>query len=610
MNWEPSPKARLPARRILSLSLPYLPTDRLHRRMLGKTWRSTGRREGQILGVSVRSPLPGGERALSLYEAKPSLGEKGEGARTSARRTSPPHPDRPAGAARSDLSPPGRGVPPLAVVAKIKSALRIAALNESAEHLGLTRGMALADARAMIPMLGVADDDPAADAALLEEIANWAERYTPLVALDGGDGLFLDITGAAHLFGGEEALVADLVARLTAQGFLARAAIADTAGAASAAARFTDIAVVAAGGASALLTPLPLTALRIDRDTVFAMERVGLKTIGQIVGAPRAPLTARFTLRLLQRLDQAFGIDEEAISPRRPPPFFITERRFAEPISREEDIAATLSSLAATLAQSLEIKGEGARQLEFSLFRVDGVVTRIVVGAGRPIRAPKLILDLFREKFAALASEEIDAGFGFDMARLTVTASAPSDPAQIDLACEVNAEADLDGLIDRIGARLGPESVGTIAPRESHIPERSQAIVAGRGEEQAQRATGKQTRGEERASAPKPSGSTRGDGEVNNSSPLRLFARPEPVEAIAEVPDGPPVTFRWRRAFYRVARAEGPERIASEWWREDALTRDYFRVEDSAGHRFWLFREGLYGRELTAPRWYLHGVFA
>ena len=524
---------------------------------------------------------------MSLDEAKPSLGEKGEGAEMPARRTPPPHPDRPAGAARSDLSPSGRGVPPLAIVAKIKSALRIVALDESAEKLGLTRGMALADARAMIPALGVADDDPAADRALLEEIANWAERYTPLVALDGGNGLFLDITGAAHLFGGEEALVADLVARLTAQGFFARAAIADTPGAASAAARFTDVAVVAAGGAPALLTPLPLAALRLDRDTVFAMERVGLKTIGQIVGAPRAPLATRFPLRLLQRLDQAFGIDEEAISPRRPPPFFIAERRFAEPISREEDIAATLSSLAATLAQSLEIKGEGARQLEFSLFRVDGHVARVAVGAGRPVRAPKLILDLFREKFAALGSDEIDASFGFDMARLSVTVSAPSDPEQIDLAGEAIAEADLDGLVDRIGARLGPESVGRVVPRESHIPERNQTIEDGR------------------------SGALSSVvGRPSSSSPFCLFARPEPVEAIAEVPDGPPVTFRWRRALYRVARAEGPERIAPEWWREDAFTRDYFRVEDSAGHRFWLFREGLYGRELTAPRWYLHGVFA
>jgi protein ImuB len=465
-----------------------------------------------------------------------------------------------------------------------------------AEELGLTRGMPLADARAMIPTLAVADDDPAADAALVDEIADWAERYTPLVARDdkaGGHGLMLDITGCAHLFDGEAAMVADIVSRLTANGFLARAAIADTPGAAFAAARFTDLGVVPHSGAAEMLSPLPLVALRLDHETVFAMDRVGLKRIGQIIGEPRAPLAARFGAILIRRLDQALGHDEEAIDPRRSPPIFIAERRFAEPISREEDIAATLSSLAATLAGSLEIHGEGARRLEFSLFRVDGHVSRVAVGAGRPVRAPKLILDLFREKFAALGDDEIEAGFGFDMARLSVTVSAPADPAQIDLTGEAIAEADLDGLVDRIAARLGPDSVGAIVPRESHIPERNQMTADGR------------QRTDDRSSLLssvicRPS----------SESPLRLFASPEPVEAIAEIPDGPPVRFRWRRAVYRVARAEGPERIAPEWWREDALTRDYFRVEDQAGHRFWLYREGLYGRELTNPRWYLHGVFA
>jgi protein ImuB len=455
--------------------------------------------------------------------------------------------------------------------------------------------MPLADGRAMIPALTVADDDPAADAALVDEIANWAERYTPLVALDdkaGGYGLMLDITGCAHLFDGEVAMVADLISRLTVNGFLARAAIADTPGAAFAAARFTDVGVVPHGGMVEMLSPLPLAALRLYHETVFAMDRVGLKRIGQIIGEPRAPLAARFGATLIRRLDQALGHDEEAIDPRRPLPSFIAERRFAEPISREEDIAGTLSSLAATLAQSLEVHGEGARRLEFSLFRVDGQVNRVAVGAGRPVRAPKLILDLFREKFAALGDDEIEAGFGFDMARLSVTLSAPADPAQIDLTGEAIAEADLDGLVDRIAARLGPGSVGAIVPRESHIPERNQTTVDG----------GRTTAGSKFPPAVvcRPS----------SDSPLRLFASPEPVEAIAEIPDGPPVRFRWRRAVYRVARAEGPERIAPEWWREDALTRDYFRVEDQAGHRFWLFREGLYGRELTIPRWYLHGVFA
>ena len=471
----------------------------------------------------------------------------------------------------------------------MKNALRLVALDEAAEKAGLQRGMALADARAMIPHLAVADDDVNADVALLAEVATWAERYTPLVAIDGSDGLALDITGCAHLFGGETVLVADLVRRLKRQGFRARTAIADTPGAASAAARFAHVAIVPVGGAAEVLAPLPLAALRLDGETVSAMDRVGLKRIGQILDAPRAPLAARFGAGLLRKLDQALGIDEEAISPRRPPPAFIAERRFAEPIARHEDIVATLASLAATLAASLEAHGEGARRIAFALFRVDGVVTEMTVGTSQPVRAPDTIVTLFREKFAA-PDEEIDAGFGFDMARLSVTVTAPADPAQIDLDGELAAEVDLGTLIDRIGVRLGAESVGRIAFSESHIPERGETIVAPEGIESR------------RKNAPPLS--------ARAERPLRLFAKPELVEAIAEIPDGPPVHFRWRRALYRIARAEGPERISPEWWREENFTRDYFRVEDSAGHRFWLFREGLYGREVRSPRWYLHGVFA
>ena len=504
---------------------------------------------------------------------------------------------------------------PLAVVAKIKSALRIVALDESAERLGLTRGQALADARAMIPALGVADDDPDADIALLELIADWAERYTPLVALISQHGLMLDITGCAHLFGGESALVADLVARLHGQGFHARAAIADTPGAASAAARFgTDSTIVVPpGGSGAMLAPLPLAALRLDHDTVAALDRVGLKRIGQIVGSPRAPLAARFGRSLIAQLDRALGIDEEAIDPRRPAPAMLAERRFAEPIGLMEDIAAVLSSLAATLGRTLETRGLGARLLELSLFRVDGAVARLAVGAGRPMRDAKRVLALFREKFASLG-DELDAGFGFDMARLAVLDAAPMDAAQIDLTGDAAAEADLDGLVDRIGARLGGAAVSRIVARDSHIPERAEAL------DECSSSPLEGEVGFLRFANSKSALEIREGGQGTQLAdlswpstivrPLRLFARPEPVEAVAEVPDGPPARFRWRRALYHVARAEGPERIAAEWWRDDDLTRDYFRVEDDAGHRFWLFREGLYGRETTAPRWYMHGVFA
>jgi protein ImuB len=481
---------------------------------------------------------------------------------------------------------------PLVVVARVKNALRLAAIDERGEALGLHPGQPLADARAMIPALESVEADSAADHALLESLADWAERYTPLVALVPDNGLILDITGAAHLFGGETALVDDLSARVRDQGFRARAAIADTPGAAAAAARFGTLSVVAVGGTAEMLEPLPLAALRLDRETVFAMDRVGLKRIGQVIAAPRAPLAARFGAGLIRRLDQALGHEEEAITPRRPVAPLIAERRFAEPIVREDDVGATLASLAATLAVSLDRQGLGARAFELALFRVDGIVARTAVGTSRPVRAPELVLDLFREKFAGLG-ESFDAGFGFDMIRLAVTASAPAGPVQIDLAGDADGDTGLGQLIDRIGARLGPERVGRMVAHDSHLPERAEIFAA--ASEHALAA--------KRASVPAP------DAAVIDR-PLRLFARPEPVEAVAEVPDGPPVRFRWRRVLYRVARAEGPERIGSEWWRDDDLTRDYFRVEDVSGHRFWLFREGLYGRETIAPRWYLHGVFA
>jgi protein ImuB len=524
LSLSPSPLTR----RYLFLALPYLATDRIHRRALGRSWRS--------------------------------------------------------------VAPPEA---PLVVVAKVKNALRLSALDERGERLGLARGQTLADARAMIPAIETVAEDNVADRALLEDLADWAGRYTPLVALDADNGLILDITGAAHLFGGEEALLSDLSARLAGQGFLARAAIADTPGAAAAAARFGFPSVVPTGGAARMLRPLPLAALRLDRETVAAMDRVGLKRIGQIADLPRAPLAARFGTMLIRRLDQTLGREEETIAPRRPVAPLSAERRFAEPIAREEDVSATLSSLATTLAASLEAQGLGARELELALFRVDGFVARTVVATSRPVRAPKLVLDLFREKFAGLG-ETFDAGFGFDVIRLSVNVAAVQSPVQVDLAGDAVAEADLGQLIDRIGARLGSARVGRIVTEDNHIPEGAERFaIAG-----------------EHDSRDNSSALPSFDPDAAIDRPLRLFARPEPVEAIAEVPDGPPVRFRWRRTLYRVARAEGPERIAAEWWRNDDLTRDYFRVEDVSGHRFWLFREGLYGREDLAPRWYLHGVFA
>lgn len=464
--------------------------------------------------------------------------------------------------------------------------------------------MGIAEARAMHPDIDVVEADPEADRRLLEGLADWCDRYTPLVALDGADGLFLDITGCAHLFGGEKALLADLLARFFHQGFDVRAGVASTAGAAWAAARFSSGQIVAQGAERNFLHRLPLSALRLEATTRASLESVGLRSVGAIVDGPRAPLVRRFGTTLLERLDQALGRLEEAISPRLPVAPLSVERHLAEPLTLIEDVERLVGLLAATLKLDLERREEGARTLELLLFRVDGMVSRITVGASRPIREPALIGRLLHERLKALG-ETIDAGCGFDLVRLSALSTARFDARQGDLAGEVEDDGEeLAIFADRVSARLGEVAMLSPVPLASHFPERAGA-VAPYAREETRKA----------AAAARP-GKARG-GSANRSSqperPIRLLRSPEPIDVpLTEVPDGPPPHFRWRRALHRVARAEGPERIAPEWWHDDAdaPTRDYYRVEDADGRRYWLYRQGLYGAHATSPRWFLHGVFA
>jgi protein ImuB len=484
---------------------------------------------------------------------------------------------------------------PLVVFGRRGNAERLAAVDAAAERLGLKPGLALAQARAMHPGLLAEPEDAAADARLLAALAEWCQRYTPLVALDPPDGLLLDVGGCAHLFGGEQKLCDDLNVRLARFGMAASAAIADTIGAAWAAARFSAATIVQPGAESALLAPLPLAALRLPGELVALLARVGLKRIGDLIDLPRKPLAARFGADLLRQLDRALGSEREPLNPQLPVPTYFAEQPFAEPVAREEDVLAAALRLARRLAAMLERRGEGARRLELSLFRTDGAVRRIAAGASRPIRDPQAIQALFRERLVALA-DEFDPGFGFDLARLSVLAAEPLAPAQIDLDRQEN-DAALHHLVDRLAARLGGRRVGRLVAQDTHIPELAVVIVP------AQSAA---ARGETGWAA------LRGLREAADRSarPLRIFAKPEPIEAVAMVPDGPPLRFRWRRALHEVVAAEGPERIEGAWWSEQGgAARDYFRVEDLAGRRFWLFRAGLY-RQAPQLQWFMHGLFA
>ncbi len=449
--------------------------------------------------------------------------------------------------------------------------------------------MSLADARAIYPDLAVMEADPEEDARTLDHIAAWCERFTPIVASDPPDGLFLDITGCGHLFGGEAALRDQIVARLEAQGFAARAAIAPTPGAAWAMARYSAR-TQAADDVVQSLAGLPVEALRLEDASASLLRRLGLKTIGQILGAPRTAFAARAGERALLRLDQALGRAPEALSPRRPAPPVFALRRFLEPLFSVDAILEATQTLCSDVIEKLDLRGAGARRLHLHLFGVDGRDRVIEIGVSRPERTLKPLLRLFREKFN-IAAENLDAEFGIEAARLDVMQLDRVEAGAQALTAEAEPQASAEtiaAIVDVLSVRLGPKRVLRGKLHEANAPERAAGWTAALGETRA-------------APAPKPPR----DGVMRR--PLTLFASAQPIEALATVPDGPPIRFRWRRVLREVARAEGPERISGDWM-GGGPTRDYYRVEDKQGRRYWLYREGLYGED--APRWFVHGLFA
>jgi protein ImuB len=481
---------------------------------------------------------------------------------------------------------------------------RIAALNEAAEAAGLARGDTLADARAKAGFLQVRDFDADADDATLRRLSLWATRYTPTAspwtAENSADGFFLDIEGAAHLFGGEEMLLADLSSRLEKNfKFPARLAVADTPGAAWALSRFhrEAMCVLPSGQEGAALTPLPVEALRLSPETCAALRRLGLKTVGALLDKPRAPFASRFPTELLRRIDQALGRLDEPLVPVIAPPVYHTLRYLLEPIFMQEAVVALASRLMQTLARVLARDDAGVRALRLSLYRVDGAVETIDIALTLPTRDVSHVARLIDLKLEALAAME-DAGFGFEAIGLAVICAEPMPARQIEFtAAEDGDRAErCAALIDKLRQRLGPQSVRHFEPVASHLPERAEMLSSEGNERETEWSAPEQTR------------------------PLLLLPRAEPAKVTALVPDGPPRRFCWRGVTREIKGAQGPERIGAEWWRhplvqaeegsESVPTRDYYLVEDHDGHRFWLYREGLYGRETNAARWFVHGFFA
>ena len=473
---------------------------------------------------------------------------------------------------------------PFALVEKLRGSMHLAAVDNSALRLGLSPGLPLADARARVPELIIFDADEHADAALLDWLAEACDRYTPMVATNPPHGLILDITGCVHPFAdGENGLARDLAKRLVRLGLTAHLSMAITPDAAAALARHGGDDVCA----------LPVRALRVEPDFHVALVRAGLKTIGDVAKLPSAPLAARFGKDLPVLLARLLGETDVRITPRRLLAEIETEARFAEPIARTEDMLATISQLVEEAAVTLSARGVGGRRFTVSLFRSDGHVARLAVETGQPVRDPAILDRLFRERIDALA-DPLDPGFGYDMIRLAVHVVEPLAPEQLQLDGGKVADRELAALIDRLGTRLGRNRVRRFAPVDTHIPEQTALEFPAVQMRKA-------------GIWPKPE-----PGEPP-LRPIHLFDPPHRIEVIAEVPDGPPRRFKWRRNMHEVVRHEGPERIAAEWWmRRDnsGLTRDYYRVEDVRGRRYWLFRHGLYGSEKPHPNWYLHGLFA
>lgn len=493
----------------------------------------------------------------------------------------------PADRCRRGGAPPD---PPFALVERQGNALRLAAVSPEALAQGLLPGLPLADARARLPALAAFPHNPAADAALLRRLARHALHVTPMVALQPPDALLLDIAGSAHLFGGTEGLAATLCARIDAEGVAHIHGFGDTPDAALAFARHP--------AAQGDWRRLPATALGLPDEAEAALRRAGLRTLADIAARPRRALAARFGLSALTALDRIAGGVIRPLKPHGRPPTLRFEIRLPEPLLTADAVDLILARLAARAARRMGRLGLGGRRFTASLVRTDGACHQLAIESGSPTRDPAAITALFAERIAALA-DPLDPGFGYDRFLLEVGGAEPLGVSQPALDGDAGSGPALDALIDRLSIRFGADRLLRLQPADRHIPELAQRRVPARG------------------SRPIPWPVQPPDPTQRETPmrPLFLLDPPEPVEVLAEVPDGPPHRFRWRRQQHRIALAEGPERIAPEWWRsrsgrlDAGHSRDYWRVEDEGGRRFWLFRAGFYGAE-APPRWYMHGLFA
>ena len=472
---------------------------------------------------------------------------------------------------------------PFVLAAPDHGRMIVTALNVLAQSAGIFTGMAVADARALIPSLQVLDDKPGLNTTLLTGIAEWCIRYTPSVAIDPPDGLILDVSGCAHLWGGEKEYLADIHKRFNNFGYNIRASIADTIGTAWAVARFgKDSCIVESGQQVAALLSLPPTALRLESENVERLEKLGLRQVSHFINMPRPSLRRRFGQPLLQRLDQALGYEEEAIIPVRPIEPWQERLPCLEPIGTATGIEIALQQLLNALCQSLQRQQKGLRTATFTCYRIDGKIEKIAIGTHRPSHNSTHLFKLFENKI-----ETIEPALGIELFTLDASKVEDLSPVQEKLWSNTGGldAINLSELLDRIGGKVGAASIHRYVPDEHYWPEGSFKLASSINEPlQTTWKTGK-------------------------PRPLQLLSKPELIDVTAPVPDYPPMLFRYKGILHRIIKADGPERIEQEWWLQEGQHRDYYVVEDEAGQRYWLFRSGHYD-VAKSYQWFMHGFFA
>lgn len=457
----------------------------------------------------------------------------------------------------------------------------ITAANFKAEKNGINVGMVVADAKAILPDLKVEDDKPDLAPKLLKRLAEWCILFTPVVAIDLPDGLLLDATGCPHLWGGDSSYLKEVIRRLSDRGYDIRAAMAGTIGIAWGAARYgMESQVIPAGLHVEAMMGLPPEALRLEAETAERLHKLGLHQIRQFIGMPRQSLRRRFGNHFMSRLDMAVGQEIETIEPVVPVEPYQERLPCMEPILTAESIAIALKKLLEDLCLRLQQQQKGLRSANFKCYRIDGKVEQIGIVTSSPSHHVHHLFKLFEFKIST-----IEPALGIELFILEAPVVEDHNPKQEKMWDNSAAIGDmrLQELMDRLSAQMGVESIHQYAPDEHHWPERSYKPVTSLHE------------------------TLPASWRADKIRPLQLLSKPEPIEVTAPIPDYPPMLFRYKGELHKIIKSDGPERIEQEWWLQQGQHRDYYRVEDEEGRRYWLFRLGHYDDKTF--QWFIHGFF-